>query len=47
MTKYNEIKMDKKPRSAQLRAENKKQNVFDNEGRRDVSEFDTRRRAAL
>ena len=29
MTKYNEIKMNKKRRSAHLRTENKKQNVFD------------------
>ena len=36
MTKYNEIQMDKKLRSAQLRTENKKQNVFDNESRSDL-----------
>ena len=34
MTKYNEMKMDKKLRSAELRTENKKQTVFDSEGRR-------------
>ena len=33
MTKYNEIQMNKKPRSAYLRTENKRQNVFDNDGR--------------
>ena len=33
MTKYNEIQTDKKMRSAWLRTENKKQTVFDNEGR--------------
>ena len=44
MTKYNEIKMDKKLRSAKLWTENKKQTVFDREGPRDLraSEFDTR-----
>ena len=36
MTKYNEIKMDKKLRSAKLRTENKKQNVFDSESRSDL-----------
>ena len=35
-TKYNEIKMDKKLRSASLRTENKKQTVFDSEGRSDL-----------
>ena len=35
-TKYNEIKMDKKLRSAQLRTENKKQTVFDSEGKSDL-----------
>ena len=29
MTKYNEIQLDKKVRSAYLMTENKKQNVFD------------------
>ena len=37
MTKYNEIQMDKKLRSAQLRTENKKQNVFHSESRSDLS----------
>ena len=37
MTKYNEIQMDKKLRSAYLRTENKKQNVFDSESRSDLS----------
>ena len=37
MTKYNEIQMDKKQRSAYLRTENKKQNVFDSESRSDLS----------
>ena len=37
MTKYNEILMDKKLRSAYLRTENKKQNVFDSESRSDLS----------
>ena len=36
MTKYNEIQMDEKVRSAQLRIENKKQTVFDIEGRNDL-----------
>ena len=36
ITKYNEIKMDKKLRSAQLRTENKKQTVFDSEGTSDL-----------
>ena len=36
MTKYNEIKMDKKLRSAKLWTENKKQTVFDREGPRDL-----------
>ena len=34
MTKYNETKMDKNLRSGKLRTENKKQTVFDSEGRR-------------
>ena len=33
MTKYNEINIDEKLRSALLRTENKKQTVFDSEGR--------------
>ena len=37
MTKYNEIQMDKKLRSAKLRTENKEQNVFDSERRSDFS----------
>ena len=37
MTKDNEIQMDKKLRSAYLRNENKKQNVFDSESRSDLS----------
>ena len=37
MTKYNEIHMDKKQRSAYLSTENKKQNVFDSESRSDLS----------
>ena len=36
MTKYNEIKMDKKMRSAQLRTDNKKQTVFDSESPSDL-----------
>ena len=35
-TMYNEIKMDKKMRSAWLRTESNKQNVFDSEGRSDL-----------
>ena len=35
MTKYYEIQMDKKLRSAYLRTENEKQNVFDSESRSD------------
>ena len=41
MTKYNEMKMDMKPSSAKLRTENKKQPVFNNQGRRDLR-FTTR-----
>ena len=37
MTKYNEIQMNKKMRSAYLMTENKKQNVFDSESRSDSS----------
>ena len=37
MTIYNKIQMDKKLHSAYLRTENKKQNVFDNESRSDLS----------
>ena len=37
MTKYNEIQMDKKLRSAYPRTENKKQNVTDSESRSDLS----------
>ena len=38
MTKYNEIQIEKKLRSAQLRTKkNKKQNVFDSESRSDSS----------
>ena len=37
MTKHNEIQMDKKLRSAKLRTENNKQNVFDSESRSDLS----------
>ena len=37
MTKHNEIQIDKKQRSAQLRTKNKKQNVFDSESRSDLS----------
>ena len=37
VTKYNEIQMDKKRRSAYLRTENKKQTVFDSEGPSDSS----------
>ena len=37
MTKSNEIQMDKKLRSAQLRTKNKEQNVFDSESRSDLS----------
>ena len=37
MTKYNEIQMDKKRRSAYLRTKNKKPNVFDSESRSDLS----------
>ena len=36
MTKYNEIKMDKKLRSAQFRTENKKQTVVDGESPSDL-----------
>ena len=37
MTKYIEIQMDKKRRSAYLRTENKKPNVFDSESRSHLS----------
>ena len=37
MTKYNEIQMDKKLRSAWLRTENKEQNFFDSGSRSDLS----------
>ena len=37
MTKYNEVQMDKKLRSAYLRTENNKQNVSDSESRSDLS----------
>ena len=37
MTKYYKIPMDKELRSAYLTTENKKQNVFDSEGRSDSS----------
>ena len=37
ITKYYEIHMDKEPRSAYLRTENEKQNVFDSESRSDSS----------
>ena len=37
MTKYNEIQMDKKLRSAYLKTENKKQNVFDSESRSNLN----------
>ena len=36
-TKYNEIQVDKKLRSAKLRTENKEQNFFDSESRSDLS----------
>ena len=39
MTKYNEIQMDKKLCSVQLRTEHKEQNVFDSESRRRYSSF--------
>ena len=37
MTKYNEIQMDKKLRQHSCKTENKKQNVFDSESRRDLN----------
>ena len=37
MTKHNEIQKDKKLRSACLRTENKKENVFDSDSRSDLS----------
>ena len=37
MTKYNEIQMNKKMRSAYLMTENKKQKVFDSQSRSDSS----------
>ena len=37
MTKYNEFQMDKKLRSAHLKTETKKYNVFDSENRSDFS----------
>ena len=37
MTKYNEIQMDKTLRSAYLRTENKKQNVFESGSRSDLN----------
>ena len=36
MTEYNDIKMDKKLRSAYFRTENKKETVFDSEGESDL-----------